>query len=89
MDSSTILTLRDATGAALSAAMQRSPVKAPGLATQAGISVSRLYQLGKGHSPVLNGPAAVALSGALDVDVSALFTFADGPELVRLGLVDA
>lgn len=87
MDSSTILTLRDVD--ALKTAIGRSPLKPPAIAAQAGLSVSRIYQLAKGHAPSVAGPAAVALAACLEVNVAALFTFRDGPELVRLGLVDA
>lgn len=86
MQSTTILTLRKPD--TLLATINAAGLTAPQAAKQAGLHPSRIYQLAQGHSPSVAAPAALALAAALDVDVRTLFTFLDGPELVRLGLID-
>lgn len=87
METTTRLALRNPDK--LSAQITAAGLKPKHLATQTGLSVSRIYQLTQGHLPSLSAPAAIALAAALDIDVRELFTFPDGPELVQLGLIDA
>jgi predicted XRE-type DNA-binding protein len=87
MLATTFLALRDPSK--VLPAITAAGLKPPAVAKQVGISVSRIYQLAKGQVPSLGAPAAVAFCAAVDVDVRTLFEFPDGPELVRLGLIDA
>lgn len=80
---------------AFRAAMTKAEVTTRSLAARAGCSRSRIGQLmldrdasiASGSSAGISVGTAAAIAAALDVDVSDLFEFPDGPELIRLGLI--
>lgn len=81
----TSLSLRDPQK--LRDAMDAAGKSTRSLARVAGCSPARIAQLAAGEYPATAATTAVAISTALDVDVTDLFSFPDGEALIRLGLI--
>lgn len=67
--------------------MESSGSSTRSLAKAAGCSPSRIGQLMLGKDSGVSAGTAVAIAGALELEVRELFAFPDGDALVRLGLI--
>ncbi len=87
MKSTTVVELRDPS--ALAAALAEAKLSPRKLAARIDVSSSRIHQLVTGQHQSIAVEKALAIAAELEREPAVLWTFPDGDQLIRLGLISA